>query len=177
MRISAFSVVVALVCACGSTEPAPVRTPPSGPASWFLAIELDSEMSASFQLVAATVSVDGVVVAARDVPVPEGSTEEIQPLPTPLCIYRGMVQVGTHDVRADLSLRGNGYGVFSYLRGYRFRVDSTTQVDVTRETFGVGVTATAFERGGATAPLEDRPAIRWQTTPHARPDLGCQPER
>jgi hypothetical protein len=51
--------------------------------------------------------------------------------------------------------------VFSYLRGYRFEVRSShsfTAVDGKT----VNLDAVAYEKGGVTTPLEERPAIRYR---------------
>jgi hypothetical protein len=59
-----------------------------------------------------------------------------------------------------LELRGHGYGVFSYLRGYRFEVRSSHSFTVT-EGKAVTLRAIAYEKGGVTTPLEQRPAVRY----------------
>jgi hypothetical protein len=67
---------------------------------------------------------------------------------------------GEHELQAILIYRGQGYGVFSYLKGYKFEVRS-------RHTFQVAsgsiteVTVLGHEKGGITTPLEERPAVRW----------------
>jgi hypothetical protein len=62
-----------------------------------------------------------------------------------------------------LKLRGHGYGVFSYLRGYKFNVPATHSFTVT-EGKAVRLEAVVWEKGDVTTPLEERPAIRWQQT-------------
>jgi len=75
-------------------------------------------------------------------------------------IFNGRVVPGNHQLVVKMTYRGSGFGVFSYLDGYRFKVQSsyvfnaepgrTTQVKV------VG-----FEKGGLTADLQDRPSVRY----------------
>jgi hypothetical protein len=62
-----------------------------------------------------------------------------------------------------LKLRGHGYGVFSYLRGYKFNVPATHSFTVT-EGKAIKLEAVVWEKGDVTTPLEERPAIRWQQT-------------
>jgi hypothetical protein len=59
-----------------------------------------------------------------------------------------------------LTFQGNGYGVFSYLRGYKFEVKSSHTFTAV-EGKALTVTATAFEKGGVTTPLEQRPTVEW----------------
>lgn len=75
-------------------------------------------------------------------------------------IFSGSVPPGDHTLQVLLQFRGYGYGMFSYLRGYRFEVKSTHSFTVT-EGKAVELTATAYEKGGVTTPVEQRPALRF----------------
>ena len=72
----------------------------------------------------------------------------------------GSVPPGDHTLQVLLQLRGHGYGVFSYLRGYRFEVKSSHSFTVT-EGKTMELEAVAWEKGGVTTPVEQRPAIRY----------------
>ena len=61
----------------------------------------------------------------------------------------------------NLEYRGHGYGIFSYLKGYRFKVRSSYSFSAP-ESKAVSLRVVAYEKGGPTAPLEERPAIRYQ---------------
>jgi hypothetical protein len=50
--------------------------------------------------------------------------------------------------------------VFSYLRGYKFEVKSSHSFTIT-EGKTVELEAVAWEKGGVTTPLEQRPAVRY----------------
>jgi hypothetical protein len=50
--------------------------------------------------------------------------------------------------------------VFSYLRGYRFEVRSSHSFTAV-EGKTINLQAIAYEKGGVTTPLEERPAIRY----------------
>jgi hypothetical protein len=60
-----------------------------------------------------------------------------------------------------LNFQGNGYGVFTYLRGYKFEVKSSHSFTAV-EGKTLTLAATALEKGGVTTPLEQRPGIEWQ---------------
>jgi hypothetical protein len=78
-------------------------------------------------------------------------------------IYTGSVPPGDHTIQVALTFQGNGYGVFSYLRGYKFEVKSSHAFTAV-EGKVLEVVATAFEKGGVTVPLEQRPTIEWHET-------------
>ena len=67
---------------------------------------------------------------------------------------------GDHSLTTNLEYRGHGYGIFSYLKGYRFRVRSSHTFSAP-EGRRVSVRVVAYEKGGPTAPLEERPAVRY----------------
>jgi hypothetical protein len=75
-------------------------------------------------------------------------------------VYNGSIVPGDHTLTVELEYRGNGYGIFSYLKGYRFKVTSSHTF-----TAGEGKITTlqivGYEKGGPTAPLEERPAVRY----------------
>ncbi len=60
----------------------------------------------------------------------------------------------------NLEYRGHGYGIFSYLKGYRFRVRSSYTFSAP-EGKAITIRVVGYEKGGPTAPLEERPAIRY----------------
>ncbi|HVZ36819.1 MAG TPA: hypothetical protein VG963_30550, partial [Polyangiaceae bacterium] len=55
---------------------------------------------------------------------------------------------------------GHGYGVFSYLRGYQFEVKQSHSFSV-KEGREIDLDVVAWEKGGVTTPLEQRPAVRY----------------
>jgi len=75
-------------------------------------------------------------------------------------IFNGSIPPGDHTVQVLISLQGNGYGVFSYLRGYKFEVRSSHSFSAV-EGKTITLDATAYEKGSVTTPLEERPAIRY----------------
>jgi hypothetical protein len=118
-------------------------------------VEFANEMSNAFELIRALFVIDGQVQYNR---ADEGGALADQ---KDIPIYSGSVPPGDHTIQVALTFQGNGYGVFSYLRGYKFEVKSSHAFTAV-EGKTLGITATAFEKGGVTTPLEQRPTIEWQ---------------
>jgi len=117
-------------------------------------IVFKNEMSSAFQLTRALFVLDGAVqYNKQDDTGALASQEEIP-------IYSGSVPPGDHTLQVLLHLRGHGYGVFSYLRGYQFEVKGSHSFTVT-EGKAISIEAIAWEKGGVTTPLEQRPAVRY----------------
>jgi hypothetical protein len=117
-------------------------------------ISFENNMSGAFRLTRAVFVLDGAVQYNRTDDT--GALAEQKMIP----IYRGSIPPGDHTLQVMLELRGHGYGVFSYLRGYRFEVRSSHSFTVT-EGKAVTLRAIAYEKGGVTTPLEQRPAVRY----------------
>ena len=60
----------------------------------------------------------------------------------------------------NLEYRGHGYGIFSYLKGYRFKVRSSHTYTAAEGKL-IHLRVVAYEKGGPTTPLEDRPDVRY----------------
>ena len=120
-------------------------------------VEYKNEMSSAFQLTRALFVIDGQVQYNRQDD--SGALADQKDIP----IYSGSVPPGDHTIQVALTFQGNGYGVFSYLRGYKFEVKSSHAFTAV-EGKTITVTATSFEKGGVTTPLEQRPAIEWKET-------------
>jgi hypothetical protein len=117
-------------------------------------VEFENEMSNAFELTRALFVIDGQVQYNRQDDT--GALADQKDIP----IYTGTMPPGDHTIQVALTFQGNGYGVFSYLRGYKFEVKSSHSFTAT-EGKALTVTATAFEKGGVTTPLEQRPTIEW----------------
>ncbi len=114
----------------------------------------ENRMSSSYRLVKAVYALDGAPIfnkADEDGSLAE--REEFQ-------VYNGSIVPGEHTLTVNLEYRGHGYGIFSYLKGYRFKVRSNYSFTAP-EGRAVDVRVVAYEKGGPTAPLEERPAIRY----------------
>jgi hypothetical protein len=115
----------------------------------------ENKMSGSYKLVRAVYSLDGAPIFNRADE--EGGLGE-RPV---FDVYNGSIVPGEHTLTVNLEYRGHGYGIFSYLKGYRFKVRSSYSFSAP-EGKAVSVRVVAYEKGGPTAPLEERPAIRYQ---------------
>jgi hypothetical protein len=118
-------------------------------------VEFENEMSGAFELTRALFVIDGQVQYNRQDE--SGALGDQKDIP----IYTGTMPPGDHTIQVALTFQGNGYGVFSYLRGYKFEVKSSHAFTAV-EGKQLNVTATAFEKGGVTTPLEQRPTIEWR---------------
>jgi uncharacterized small protein (DUF1192 family) len=128
-----------------------------------------NEMGSSFYLESAAYALDGAPIYTKvDVDGDLEKREEFE-------IFNGRVVPGNHQVSVQFVYRGHGYGVFSYLEGYRFKVQSS--YTFTAEPGKVNtIKVVGFEKGGVTAELKDRPAVRYdvdtqreEITPRAPP--------
>lgn len=114
-----------------------------------------NEMSSAFRLIQALFVVDGAVQYNRQDD--SGALADQKEIP----IFSGSIPPGDHTVQVKLKFQGNGYGVFTYLRGYKFDVTSAHSFTAV-EGKTLGLIATALEKGGVTTPLEQRPTVEWQ---------------
>jgi hypothetical protein len=118
-------------------------------------VSLRNEMSSAFRLTRALVVLDGAVQYNRSDDT--GALADQKEIP----VFSGSVPPGDHTVSVLLNFQGNGYGVFTYLRGYKFEVKSSHSFTAV-EGKTLTLAATALEKGGVTTPLEQRPGIEWQ---------------
>jgi len=113
-----------------------------------------NEMSSAFRLTRALFVVDGAVQYNRADDT--GALADQKEIP----IFSGSIPPGDHTVQVVLNFQGNGYGVFTYLRGYKFEVKSAHSFTAV-EGKTLSLISTALEKGGVTTPLEQRPTVEW----------------
>ncbi|MDC0714309.1 dihydrolipoamide acetyltransferase [Stigmatella sp. ncwal1] len=113
-----------------------------------------TDMGSSFVLDSVSYALDGAPIFTR-----VNEEGELDPSEG-VEIFNGRIIPGQHQVSVRLTYRGNGYGVFSYLDGYKFKVQSsyTFSADAGKVTT---LTVVGFEKGGFTTDLKDRPAVRY----------------
>ena len=117
-------------------------------------IVFQNDMSSAFRLTKALFVLDGAVQYNKADE--SGTLAEQSTIP----IFSGSIPPGDHTLQVLVQLQGNGYGVFSYLKGYKFEVRSTHSFSAS-EGKTVNLQVIAYEKGGVTTPLEERPAIRY----------------
>lgn len=117
-------------------------------------VRFKNDLSDAFRVTRALFVLDGAVQYNKtDQSGALGDQDEIP-------IFNGSIPPGDHTLQVLVSLQGNGYGVFSYLRGYKFEVRSSHSFSAV-EGKTITLDATAYEKGSVTTPLEERPAIRY----------------
>jgi hypothetical protein len=113
-----------------------------------------NEMGSSFYLESVAYALDGAPIYTKgDV---EGDLEKRDEFE----IFNGRVTPGNHQISVQLVYRGHGYGIFSYLEGYRFRVQSSYAFAAEPGKVST-IRVVGYEKGGLTAELKDRPAVRF----------------
>ncbi len=113
-----------------------------------------NEMGSSFRLIRLVYAVDGAQIYSKGDD--SGALDEKREFE----IFNGSIVPGNHTVSVQMVFRGHGYGIFSYLKGYKFTVRSshTFTAGEGRQT---GITVRAYEKGNITTELKDRPAIKF----------------
>lgn len=118
-------------------------------------IRFSNELSDAFRVTRLLFVLDGAVQYNKTDQSGVLSDQDLIP------IFNGTIPPGDHTLQVLVNLQGHGYGVFSYLRGYRFEVRSSHSFTAV-EGKTVNLDAVAYEKGGVTTPLEERPAIRYR---------------
>jgi hypothetical protein len=113
-----------------------------------------NEMGSSFVLESVAYALDGAPIFTKVNQ--DGDLDKLEEFE----IFNGRIVPGQHQIAVRFVYRGNGYGVFSYLEGYKFRVQSsyTFNAEATKVTT---VRVVGFEKGGITTDLKDRPSVRY----------------
>jgi len=111
-----------------------------------------NEMGSSFRLVKAAYALDGVQIYAKSDDT--GALAEMGDFD----VYNGAIQPGSHTLSVALTYQGNGFGVFSYLKGYKFNVKSS-HTFVAGDSKTTNITVVGYEKGNITTQLSDKPAV------------------
>jgi len=119
-------------------------------------ITFRNDLSSAFRLTGALFVLDGAVQYNKQDEADDSPLASQKDIP----IFLGSIPPGDHTVQIVLQLRGNGYGVFSYLKGYKFKVPSSHSFTIT-EGKTLKLDVIAWEKGDVTTDLTDRPAIRF----------------
>lgn len=117
-------------------------------------IRFENKLSSQFKLTRALIVLDGQVQYNKTDRSGVLADQEVIP------VFSGSIPPGDHTLQVLVNLQGHGYGVFSYLRGYRFEVRSSHSFTAV-EGKTTKLRVLAYEKGGVTTPLEERPAVRY----------------
>jgi hypothetical protein len=120
-----------------------------------LVIIQDNRMGSSFRLLAYRYLLDGKQLEAKADLSGAGSRKGTR------SIYAGPAIDGVHILTVEFVFRGHGFGVFSYLQGYRYRIRSSYRFKVTVGT-GTTVRVIPFERGSGITPLKQRLSVKYE---------------
>jgi hypothetical protein len=113
-----------------------------------------NEMGSSFYLESVSYSLDGAPVYSKVDQ--DGDLEKREEFE----VFNGRIVPGNHQISVQLVYHGHGYGVFSYLEGYKFKVQSAYTFNAEAGKVSV-IKVVGMEKGGITAQLKDRPAVRY----------------
>jgi hypothetical protein len=117
-------------------------------------VVFDNEMSNAFRLTRIVALYDGAPLATKtDEKDQIGDMKEVP-------LYNELVQPGDHTLQFLIEYRGNGYGIFSYLKGYKFEIRSSRSFTAL-EGKTVAIRVIGYEQGGPTTPIEEKPAVRY----------------
>lgn len=126
-----------------------------------------NEMGASFSLEQVSYSLDGAPLYNKSDT--EGGLDDQEEIE----LFNGSIVPGNHNISVYLVYRGNGYGVFSYLNGYTFKIKSSYAFTA-EEGKITTVRVVGYEKGGFTTDLKDRPAVRYDV--EVKQDMADQPQ-
>ncbi len=125
-----------------------------------------NEMGSSFRLVKAAYALDGVQIYSKSDD--SGALADMQDFD----VYNGAIQPGSHTLSVALTYQGNGFGVFSYLKGYKFNVKSS-HTFVAGDSKTTNITVVGYEKGNITTQLSDKPAVDFRVNVIAAGEGGA----
>jgi hypothetical protein len=118
-------------------------------------IKHKNEMGATFRLIKVVYALDGVQILNK-----VDDTGRLADMPE-FDVYNGAIQPGNHTLSVQLVYQGSGFGVFSYLKGYKFKASSSNTF-LAADNKATVVTVVGYEKGGLTTNMEDKPAIEFK---------------
>ena len=114
-----------------------------------------NEMGSSFRLEQVIYSLDGAPIFQKVDQ--DGDLDEKEEFE----VFNGAIVPGDHNLSVQMTYRGHGYGIFSYLQGYVFRIKSSFTFNA-EEGKVLRLKAVGYEKGGITTDLQERPDIRFE---------------
>ncbi len=117
-------------------------------------IKFSNEISTAWKVSKLLIVLDGSVQYSKTEQ--QGMIAEAGEIP----VFTGTIPPGDHTVQVLVNLTGTGFGVFSYLKGYKFEIRSNHSFTAL-EGKTTNLQIVSFEKGGATTRFEERPAVRY----------------
>jgi len=118
-------------------------------------IKHKNEMGSTFRLIKVVYALDGVQIMNK-----VDDTGRLADMPE-FDVYNGAIQPGNHTLSVQLVYQGSGFGVFSYLKGYKFKASSSSTF-IAADGKATVVTVVGYEKGGMTTNMEDKPAVEFK---------------
>jgi hypothetical protein len=115
-------------------------------------IKHHNAMGSNFRLIKVVYAIDGAQIFAKTDDT--GRLDDARDFE----VFNGSIVPGSHTVSVLLEYQGSGYGVFSYLKGYHFKVRSSHTFTAAEGKL-TELVVNAYEKGNLTTALQDRPAI------------------
>jgi hypothetical protein len=114
-----------------------------------------NEMGSAFVLESVSYALDAAPIFTKvDVNGDLDKKEEFE-------IFNGRIVPGQHQINANLNYKGHGYGVFSYLEGYKFSLKGSYTFNAEPGKVTT-VKVIGFESGNFTTDVKDRPKVRYE---------------
>lgn len=127
-----------------------------------------NEMGSMYTPIRYVYSLDGTEIFSRsDDSGKLGGQKEIE-------VFNGSISPGNHTLSVTMVYQGNGYGLFSYLKGYKFTAKSSHTFSAT-EGKQLQLKVVGFEKGNpVTTDPKDRPAVDFRETILADKDAAAK---
>lgn len=116
----------------------------------------DNRMGGAFYLESAAYSIDGRPVYSRSDRNGSLNSKKAKTV----TLFQESISPGPHRITVVLNFRGNGYGMFSYLKGYKFRLRSSYPFRA-QEGKLLEIRVVPYEKGW-TVPMDKRAALKYE---------------
>jgi hypothetical protein len=113
-----------------------------------------NEMGTGFVLEKATYTLDGEILFNKEDP--SGGLDAMKEFE----LFNGSLPPGSHEITVALVLTGSSYGVFTYLKGYKFKVDSKWRFSATDGRL-TRVAVVSYAKGDITTSTSEKIAVRY----------------
>jgi hypothetical protein len=125
-----------------------------------------NEMGSSFELAHVQYALDGAPIFNRTETGGGALSKQDE-----IEIFNGPLSPGSHQLSIYLEYNGSGFGIFSYVESYKFRLKSSYVFNAD-EGKVTTVRIVGYEKGGFTTELKDRPAVRYDVEAVSAPSGG-----
>jgi hypothetical protein len=128
-----------------------------------------NEMGSMYQPIKIVYALDGTEIFAKsDESGKLGDQKELE-------VYNGAIAPGNHTLSVEIVYQGNGFGVFSYLKGYKF-IARSSHTFTSSEGKQIQLKVVGFEKGNpVTTDPKDRPAVDFRENVMADKDTVAKP--